>query len=93
MLDKLVIVNWGEIVFCIFCVCKEFGIKIVVVYLMVDCDLKYVLFVDEIVCIGFVCGIDSYLNIFCIIFVVEVIGVVVIYLGYGFLFENVDFVE
>lgn len=79
--------------FCIFCVCKELGIKMVVVYFMVDCDLKYVLLVDEFICIGFVKSIDSYLNILCIIFVVEVMGVVVIYLGYGFLFENVDFVE
>lgn len=93
MLDKIVIVNCGEIVLCIFCVCKELGIKIVVVYFSVDCDLKYVLLVDEMVCIGSVLLVKSYLNILVIISVVEIIGVVVIYLGYGFFFENVNFVE
>lgn len=93
MLKKVVIVNCGEIVLCVLCVCKELGIKIVVVYLIVDCEFKYVLLVDEIVCIGFVFFVKSYLNIFVIIVVVEVMDVDVIYLGYGFLFENVDFVE
>lgn len=45
------------------------------------------------VCIGLVLFVKSYLNILVIISVVEIIGVVVIYLGYGFFFENVNFVE
>lgn len=93
MLDKIVIVNRGEIVLRIFRVCKELGIKIVVVYFSADRDLKYVLLVDETVCIGFVSLVKSYLNISVIISVVEIIGVVVIYSGYGFFFENVNFVE
>lgn len=93
MLDKVFIVNCGEIVLCILRVCKELGIKIVVVYFMVDKNLKYVLLVDELICIGKVLVIESYFNIFCIIVVVEVINLIVIYFGYGFLVENVDFVE
>lgn len=36
---------------------------------------------------------ESYLNLINIISVVKLIGCDVIYLGYGFLVENVDFVE
>lgn len=65
----------------------------VVVYFIVDKELMYICFVDEVVCIGLVSVVESYLNILAIISVVEIIGVNVIYLGYGFLVENVDFVE
>lgn len=65
----------------------------VVVYFIVDCELMYLLFVDELVCIGLVLVIQLYLQILVIIVVVEVIGVIVIYFGYGFFVENVDFVE
>lgn len=60
---------------------------------MVDCNFKYVVMVDELVCIGLVLLLQSYFNILVLIVVVEVIDVQVIYLGYGFLLENVDFVE
>lgn len=49
--------------------------------------------VDEVFCIGLKVLKDSYLNVINIVSVVKLIGMDVIYLGYGFLVENVDFVE
>lgn len=48
---------------------------------------------DEVYCVGFVVIKDSYLNMFNIISFVVLMNCDVIYLGYGFLVENVDFVE
>lgn len=39
---KILIVNWGEIVLCILCICEEIGIVIIVVYLIIDCYVFYV---------------------------------------------------
>lgn len=90
---KILVVNCGEIVICVFCVVFEFGVKMVVVYFYEDCNLLYWLKVDEVYLIGeegyLVC---VYFDVFEIICVVKVCGVDVIYLGYGFLFENLDFV-
>lgn len=47
---------------------------------------------DEVVCIGFVVVSGLYLNVEVILMVVINMYVDVIYLGYGFLVENVDFV-
>lgn len=52
----------------------------------------YVNMVDEVVLLGFVFLKDSYLKYEVIIFYVKNLRVDVIYFGYGFLFENVDFV-
>lgn len=61
MFDKILIVNCGEIVFCVICVCCEMGIVLVVVYFIVDIDVMYVCMVDELVCIGLFLFMDSYL--------------------------------
>lgn len=42
MIKKVLIVNCGEIVVWIICVCKEMDIEIVVIYLEVDKELFYV---------------------------------------------------
>lgn len=65
----------------------------VVVYLIVDKESLYVCFVDEVVCIGLFVFVEFYLSVLRIMVVVEIINVDVVYLGYGFLVENVDFVE
>lgn len=49
--------------------------------------------VDEVIVIGLVLVCESYLCGDVIFDVVCCIGVQVIYFGYGFLFENVDFVQ
>lgn len=93
MFDKIFIVNCGEIVLCVVCVCCEMGIKLVVVYLIVDVDVMYVCMVDEVICIGlFFLGV-FYLNFLVVILVCEIFGVQVIYFGYGFFLENVNFVQ
>lgn len=75
MFDKILIVNCGEIVCCVVVMCKCFGIVSVVVYFDVDVNVKYVVVCDEVVYIGGLVVVDSYLCIECIIDVVCVIGV------------------
>lgn len=91
---RVLVVNRGEIVIRIFRVCYEFGIRIVVIYLEED---KYFLFrikVYEVYLIGKNKGfVEVYLNMDEIIDFVLKKDVDVIYLGYGFLFENVEFVR
>lgn len=92
MFKKILIVNCGEIVVCIICVVCEMGILIVVIYLEVDKELLYIILVDEVICVGLVKLVEFYLNVNVILFVVIVIGVEVVYLGFGFLSENFKFV-
>lgn len=91
--NKILVVNRGEIVIRIFRVCLELGIKSVGIYSKED---KYGLFrikVDELYLIGEGKGlIDVYLDMDGIIDLVKRKKVDVIYLGYGFLVENVEFV-
>lgn len=54
MFDKILIVNWGEIVCWVIKIVWWMGIKIVVVYFDVDWDVFYVEMVDEVVYIGLV---------------------------------------
>lgn len=42
MIKKVLVVNCGEIVVCIICVVKEFGVEIVVIYLEVDKEVLYI---------------------------------------------------
>lgn len=89
---KVLIVNWGEIVVWIIWICWVLGLVMVVVYLMIDVKVFYVKLVDEVVCIGLGSVEKSYLNISVLIGVVLVIGVDVVYFGFGFLLESVVFV-
>lgn len=63
MFKKIFIVNRGEIVVRIICVCREFGILIVVIYLEIDKDVLYVKIFDEVYCIGKIFVKDSYFNV------------------------------
>lgn len=93
MFYKILIVNWGEIVCCIIDMVCCMGVEIVVVFFDVDCDVCYVVMVDQVVYIGVFVFRDSYLCGDVIICVVLDSGVQVIYLGYGFFSENFDFVD
>lgn len=94
MFNKILVVNCGEIVICVMCVVNELGKKMVVVYVEEDKLGLYCFKVDEVYCIGVGLGlVVVYLSIFEIICVVWELGVDVIYLGYGFLLENFDFVD
>lgn len=61
MFDKILIVNCGEIVCCVMIMVCWLGVKIVVVYLDVDVNVNYVQMVDEVVLIGLVFVVESYL--------------------------------
>lgn len=63
-----------------------------VIYFEVDCEMLVVFLVDEVYCVGLVLLSESYLCGEVIVELVKKIGVDVIYLGYGFFLENVDFV-
>jgi acetyl-CoA carboxylase biotin carboxylase subunit len=93
MLDKIVIVNRGEIALRIQRACREMGIKTVAVHSTADNNLKHVLLADETVCIGPPNSVDSYLNMPAIISAAEVTDAVAVHPGYGFLSENADFAE
>lgn len=93
MFDKILIANRGEIALRVHRACKEMGIATVAVHFEVDRNSMWVRLADESVCIGLVLVAKSYLNILSIIAAAEITGVQAIYLGYGFLLENVCFVE
>lgn len=51
MIKKILVVNCGEIVMCIFCICWVMNIVIVVIYIWVDWGVLYVCYVEEVYCI------------------------------------------
>lgn len=91
MFCKLFIVNCSEIVICIVCVVVMIGLFLVVVYFEDDCDVLYLLCIDEVVFL-FGIGLCVYFDGVVIFVVVCVVGVDVVYFGYGFLSESVVFV-
>lgn len=93
IIEKLLIVNCGEIVVCIIYVCCDMGISLVVLYVDDDMDSMYVELVDEVWGLVGVIVCEIYLNILVIFEVVKKFKVIMVYLGYGFLFECVEFVQ
>lgn len=51
-MKKVLVVNRGEIVVCVFCVCIELGIKIVGIYVEEDEYFVYCFKVDEVYLVG-----------------------------------------
>lgn len=89
-IKKVLVVNWGEIVICVFWVCIELNIWIVVIYFKEDVGFYYCYKVDEVYLVGVEKKlIDVYLDIEGIIDIVKFYDVDVIYFGYGFLLENI----
>lgn len=93
LFQKILIVNWGEIVCWVIKMVCKMGIRMVVVYFDVDWNVLYVKMVDEVVYIGLSFVNQFYIVIDKIMDVICQIGVQVVYFGYGFLFENWKFVE
>ena len=72
MFNEILIANRGETALSIIRICKEMGIKTVVVYSTVDRESLHVKFADEAVCIGPPSCNKSYLDIPSIIAAADV---------------------
>ena len=93
MIEKVLIANRGEIALRVIRACREMGIQSVAVHSTADADAMHVRMADESVCIGPPAGTESYLSIPAIIAACEITGAQAIHPGYGFLYENANFVQ
>ena len=93
MFKKVLIANRGEIAIRIMATCREMGIRTVAIYSAADCNARHVREADEAFFIGPGPAVQSYLRIDTILDCVKDSGAEAIHPGYGFLSENVHFVE
>ncbi|MFZ0035139.1 MAG: acetyl-CoA carboxylase biotin carboxylase subunit [Sedimentisphaerales bacterium] len=93
MFSRILIANRGEIALRIIRACHELGIEAVAVYSEADRDAPYLQLADEAICIGPADSAESYLNIPHIISAAEITDAEAIHPGYGFLAENINFVQ
>ncbi len=93
MIQKLLVVNRGEIARRIFLACRELGIRSVAITSEPDADAAWATLADEVVPLAGSSAAETYLNQSAIFRVVEQAGVDAIHPGYGFLSENADFAE
>ena len=93
MFKKVLIANRGEIAIRIMATCREMGIPTVAIYSAADCNARHVREADEAYFVGPAPAAQSYLRIDTIIDVARQSGAEAIHPGYGFLSENVHFVE
>jgi 3-methylcrotonyl-CoA carboxylase alpha subunit len=93
MFKKVLIANRGEIAIRIMATCREMGIRTVAIYSAADYNARHVREADEAYFIGPAPATQSYLRIDTILDVARQSGAEAIHPGYGFLSENVHFVE
>src|SRR6266571_120186 len=93
MFKKVLIANRGEIAIRIMATCREMGIRTVAIYSAADCNARHVREADQAYFIGPAPAAQSYLRIDSILDVARQSGAEAIHPGYGFLSENVNFVE
>ena len=92
-MNKILIVNRGEIAVRIIRACKEMNIKTVAVYSEIDKDAMHTKLADEAICIGPASSNKSYLNFKNIIEAAHITGADGIHPGFGFLSENSQFAK
>ena len=93
MFKKVLIANRGEIAIRIMATCREMGIRTVAIYSAADCNARHVREADEAYFVGPAPAAQSYLRIDTILDAARQSGAEAIHPGYGFLSENVHFVE
>jgi 3-methylcrotonyl-CoA carboxylase alpha subunit len=93
MFKKVLIANRGEIAIRIMATCREMGIRTVAIYSAADHNARHIREADEAYFIGPAPATQSYLRIETILDVAKQSGAEAIHPGYGFLSENVHFVE
>src|SRR5438876_3670468 len=93
MFKKILIANRGEIAIRIMATCREIGIQTVAIYSEADRYTRHVREADQAYYIGPAPAAQSYLCIDSILDVARQSGAEAIHPGYGFLSENVHFVE
>lgn len=93
LFQKVLIANRGEIALRIVRACREMDIKTVGVFSDVDRNLIHLRDVDQKVALGGNSPAESYLNIDKILKACHLTKVDAVHPGYGFLSENVHFVQ
>ena len=91
--QKILVVNRGEIARRIFRACRELGVRTVAIYSEVDSSAPWARTADESYQLDGVTARDTYLNQELIFEIAHLSGADAIHPGYGFLSENADFAE
>jgi acetyl-CoA carboxylase biotin carboxylase subunit len=92
-IKRILVANRGEIALRAIRTIKEMGKEAIAVYSTADKNTEYLRLADAAICIGEGPSNKSYLNIPSIISAAEISGCDAIFPGYGFLSENLLFVE
>ncbi|MCM8762712.1 MAG: acetyl-CoA carboxylase biotin carboxylase subunit [Candidatus Omnitrophica bacterium] len=93
MFKKVFVANRGEIALRIIRSCKELGLSTVIGFSEADRESIPVQLADEKICLGPAPASESYLNIPSIVGAIEITKAQAVHPGYGFLSENIQFVE